>query len=126
LALGQRRISFSTKSLDSHLEVTTAVEQQDATGLAERPVLEQNFANPFNSGTVIHFALPQSETINLSVYNLAGQKVASLVSGTQPAGPGDAHWDGRDDEGRALASGVYLYRLQVGSVVETRKLALVR
>ena len=98
-----------------------------ATSRFGRCILDQNYPNPFNSGTVIRFALPQSDHIELSLYNLAGQKVATLVEGTRPAGSYTIRWDGRDARGRELASGVYLYLLQAGGThVETRKLLLLR
>ena len=89
--------------------------------------MEQNYPNPFNSGTVIRFALSERRDIELSVFNLAGQQVATLVDGVRAAGVYALHWDGRDDDGRPLASGVYLYRLRAGEQqVETRKLLLLR
>ena len=88
--------------------------------------LNQNFPNPFNSGTVISFALPQAEAVDLAVYNITGQKVATLVSGQRPTGGYQIHWDGRDDQQRPLASGLYLYRLQAGDRVHARKLLLLR
>ncbi len=60
------------------------------------------------------------------VYDLVGQKAATLAQGRREAGTYSLTWDGRDDDGRDLASGVYLYRLQAGSQVETRKLLLLR
>jgi hypothetical protein len=88
--------------------------------------LEQSYPNPFNSGTVIRFALPEAQEVELAVYNLAGQKVVTLVEGVRQVGTYAVNWDARDSAGRALASGVYLYELWVGDRVETRKLALVR
>jgi hypothetical protein len=88
--------------------------------------LAQNYPNPFNPATTIRFDLPRSEEIGLAVYNLTGQKVATLVHGLREAGAYTLRWDGRDDDGRELASGVYLYRLEAGERVETRKLLLLR
>ena len=75
---------------------------------------------------MIQFALPSRGQVTLTLYNLAGQQVARLVQGTREAGTYTVTWDGRDDHGRELASGVYLYRLQVGDQTQTRKLVLVR
>ena len=86
--------------------------------------LDQNRPNPFNGETVIRIALPRSEEIDLTVYNLTGQKIATLAHGVREAGTYPFRWDGRDDERRELASGVYLYRLQAGGQVETRKMLL--
>jgi len=76
---------------------------------------------------VVHFALPTAEEVELALFNLIGQRVATLARGWREAGSHALRWDGRGDGGHALASGVYLYRLQVGSQqVETRKLMLLR
>jgi flagellar hook assembly protein FlgD len=70
--------------------------------------------------------LPQSEQIELALYNLTGQKVATLAHGLREAGTHTLRWDGRDDDEQELASGVYLYRLTAGDRVKTRKLLLLR
>ena len=96
---------------------------------AELPVefaLEQNYPNPFNSGTAITFDLPYQETVDLTVYAISGQKVGTLVQGTRAAGYHQVFWDGRDEAGAAVASGVYLYHLQVGDQLKTRKMLLLR
>ncbi len=73
------------------------------------------------------FAVPQARRVELAVFNLAGQKVATLVEGERAAGRYRVRWDGRDGAGRPLASGVYLYRLaRQGRAVETEKLVLLR
>ena len=105
----------------------TAVLESRAGIRPEDFILQQNYPNPFNSRTVIRFNLPQRETVELAVFNLAGQQVATLVDGMRPVGAYTVHWDGRDDQDRQLASGVYLYRLQVGQQqMETRKLVLMK
>ena len=104
----------------------TVVEEERTTSLPQVFSLSQNYPNPFNSDTVIRFALPQSGEVELAVFNLAGQQVATLVQGQWEAGSYAVRWDGRDEGGKGLASGVYLYRLRAGKQVETRKLALVR
>jgi len=90
--------------------------------------LDQNYPNPFNSATVIRFALPTAVDVDLAIFNLAGQRVATLVEGVREAGTYAIRWNGRDGDGRALASGIYLYRLRVanGQQMETRKLLLLR
>ena len=83
--------------------------------------LEQNFPNPFNSSTQIRYSLREAGEMDLSLYNLTGQMVATLVEGRREAGSYAVSMDARD-----YASGVYLYRLRSGANVETRKLVLVR
>ena len=93
--------------------------------------LAQNYPNPFNSETVIEYQLPQSGEIQLMIYDVMGQRVVSLASGPRQAGTYALRWDGRDDAGRQVASGMYLYRLEAAAVtgdriVQTRKLLLLR
>ncbi|MBT4611450.1 MAG: T9SS type A sorting domain-containing protein [Gemmatimonadetes bacterium] len=88
--------------------------------------LDQNYPNPFNSGTVIRYAVAQGQDIELAIYNLAGQKVVQLVDGFRAPGQYSVSWDGGDERGQPLASGLYLYHLQSDGRVETRKLLLLR
>ena len=99
---------------------------QDMIGLPAGPQLQQNAPNPFNSETVISWFLLQPGPARLEVFALTGQRQAVLHRGPLPAGRHRIHWDGRDSEGRALASGVYLYRLMSAGGVLTRKLTLLR
>ena len=104
---------------------TAVLEAHDETTPNEF-ALERNYPNPFNSDTVIRFALPQAADIELAVYNLAGQQVARLVRGQRPAGRYTINWDGRNDQGEGLATGVYIYRLRAGDLVRSHKLLLLR
>ena len=95
-------------------------------GLPSETELQQNAPNPFNSETVISWFLLRPGPVRLEVFALTGQRVAELHQGREKAGRHRVHWDGRDDEGRPLASGVYLYRLVTNEAVLTRKLTLLR
>ena len=95
-------------------------------GLPDGPKLLQNAPNPFNSETVISWFLLRPGPARMEVFALTGQRVAVLHGGTKKAGVHRVHWDGRDDQGRQLASGVYLYRLSTAEDVQTRKLTLLR
>ena len=95
-------------------------------GLPDTPGLQQNTPNPFNSGTVITWLLLEPGMALLDVYALTGQRVAVLHAGPQRAGLHHLRWDGRDDQGRPLASGVYVYRLVTAEGAMTRKLTLLR
>ncbi|MBT7549442.1 MAG: T9SS type A sorting domain-containing protein, partial [Gemmatimonadetes bacterium] len=89
--------------------------------------LRQNYPNPFNSSTVLPFQAPISTAdAALHIYNLQGQKVRTLVEGPVIAGYREISWDGQDQNGRIVASGVYLYRLKTGSIDLTRKLLFLR
>ena len=94
--------------------------------LPARPQLAQNAPNPFNSQTVISYFLDTPGPARLEVFALSGQRVAVLDQGPQKVGYHRLRWDGRDDSGRPVASGVYLYRLVTAETVLTRKLILLR
>ena len=95
-------------------------------GLPDGPQLRQNAPNPFNSGTVIVWFQLQPGPVRLEVFTLTGQRVAVLSSGHHKAGYHRLHWDGRDDQGRPLASGTYLYQLATAEKAWARKLTLLR
>ncbi len=83
--------------------------------------------NPFNPMTKIRYELFEAGAVRLTVYDLAGRQVRTLRDGaTEQAGASEVLWDGRSDSGLAMPSGTYLYRLEVGSFVETQRMALVR
>jgi hypothetical protein len=83
--------------------------------------LDQNYPNPFNPSTTIRYALPSREHVTLSVFNTIGQQVATIVTDSEDAGYHDVRFDGS-----SLASGVYFYRIQSGSFVQTKKLLILR
>ena len=88
--------------------------------------LAQNYPNPFNPETTINFEIREMGRVQLDVYNILGQRVRSLLSGTQDAGRYKMKWDGLNDHGQRVASGVYLYRLQAGKWHKTRKMVLIK
>ena len=95
----------------------TAIEEETRTG-GGAPAgfsLAQNYPNPFNSETVIGFTLPAAEEVELLLYNMGGQRVATLAKGWRPAGSHTVRWDGRNDLGQALASGAYFYGMEAES-----------
>jgi hypothetical protein len=111
----------------------TAVEgeEQEAGGSLSRPAtytLAQNVPNPFNPRTTIRYTLPERADIRLVVYDLTGRRIRTLVRGVQQPGRYSVVWDGRDETGRDVASGIYLYRLEVvgRGTVETKRMALIR
>jgi len=94
-------------------------------------VLSQNYPNPFNPATAIRYALGNGGRVKLVVYDIAGQEVRSLVDGMQGSGEHNISWDSRDENGSAVASGVYFYRLTVAAesglqFSATRKMLIVK
>jgi len=89
--------------------------------------LRQNYPNPFNPTTIISFSLPKRSDVELTIYNMLGQTIRTLLSQSMPAGEYSVTWDGKDKSGSSVASGVYLYRLRVGAEFsETRKMVLLK
>ncbi len=88
--------------------------------------LSQNYPNPFNPVTVIKYALPKDCYVKLTIYNILGQMVATLVNRKQVAGYKSISWDSRNQSGNEVASGIYFYRLRAGDFVKTRKMILLR
>jgi hypothetical protein len=95
-------------------------------GLSRGDHLGQNYPNPFNPSTTVRFSLPQAQFVNLSVYSVNGRLIATLVNESRPAGPQEISWDGRDDLGREVSLGVYFYRIESGTISETKKMVLVQ
>jgi hypothetical protein len=104
----------------------TDVEDDNSPVLPEDFVLRQNHPNPFNSSTLIKYSLPKYVRVNVEIFNVLGQRIRSLVDGEQSAGRYVIEWDGRDDNGHELATGVYFYRVVAGDYVEVKKMLLLK
>ncbi|MCP4546973.1 MAG: T9SS type A sorting domain-containing protein [bacterium] len=99
------------------------------TDLDEAPPVTRlagNWPNPFNPSTVITFSLAEQGIARLDIFDVTGRLVRELVAGSLPAGDHSATWDGRDDDGYPVASGLYLYRLDTGGAAQTRKMVLAK
>ncbi len=105
----------------------SAVEEALVAGPGEF-ALSQNAPNPFNAGTALSFRLPEEAQVELTVYSAAGQPVRTLLRGRVAGGATSLTWDGRDDQGRQVAGGVYFYQLATadGRVAAARKMCLVK
>lgn len=88
--------------------------------------LEQNKPNPFNPSTTIAFQLPEAGKVTLSIYNILGQEVQRLVNDFRDAGRHTVVWNGKDELGRQVASGLYVYRLESTAGVQTRRMMLLK
>ena len=108
------------QSLNVKYNIVTGVTEQQR-NLPERFALDQNYPNPFNPSTTIKYQLPNASYVNLTVYDVLGRQVSTLVNERRDAGVHEVKFDAA-----GLASGVYFYRLTAGSYVDTKKLLLVR
>jgi hypothetical protein len=88
--------------------------------------LDPNYPNPFNPSTNISYTLSAAGQVRLEVYNTLGRHVITLVEGYQPSGTYTVTWDGRNESGSGVPSGVYLYRLQAGAETALRKMTLMK
>ena len=94
--------------------------------LPTQPALEQNYPNPFNPSTVIPFSVSQRQQVRLSIYDVLGQRVRTLVAGSLNPGYHTATWDGRDELEHQVAAGLYFVQLELGAFRQTRKMVLVK
>jgi subtilisin family serine protease len=110
------------------LENIVAVEQGQSNGVnvPDGYALSQNYPNPFNPSTTISFSLPTAGSVELNIYNVNGQLVRSLVSGSQSAGQHSVQWDGQDAQGQRVTSGIYFYQLRTERWSDTRKMIVLR
>jgi len=104
----------------------TAVEASEGMALPSGYALSQNYPNPFNPETTIRYDIAKTGTVRLFIYALTGQLVRTLVDGGRPVGGYSVTWDGTDDAGRDVGSGVYLCRMEIGGYSAVRKLVLAR
>jgi hypothetical protein len=105
----------------------TKIERTGTTALLpEEFSLSANYPNPFNIQTIIRYALPVEGKVQLAIYNLVGQKVRTLVDEIQPAGYQQVHWDGHDQYGHEIGSGIYLIRLEAGQQRFVRRITLLK
>ncbi len=107
---GRRRL-FETKSIETPALILS---------------LDPNYPNPFNPQTTIVYSVPESKAINLRIYDVKGRLIRILVNETKSAGTHRVIWDGRDSNGRCIASGVYFVRLEAAGEVRTGKIVLLR
>ena len=101
-------------------------EGEDSDLLPKQFALHQNYPNPFNLGTIIKYALPKASEVKIHIYNILGQKVRSLVNERQEAGYRMIRWDGNNDRGNEVSSGVYFYRIEAGDFVKSKKMILLK
>jgi hypothetical protein len=113
---------------DTEIKIPNAVEETETTP-GEVPLrfdLRQNYPNPFNPSTTIIYDVAVATHVLVDVFNILGQRMTVLVDTKQPAGTHEVVWDARDETGRTVSSGVYLYRIVAGDFVRTRTMTFVK
>lgn len=115
-------LSFNTNDSDNEEVEMTLVGTATKTVDINVPTsfeLNQNYPNPFNPSTTVKYQVPENAKVNMIVYNMTGQKIATLTNEFQAAGYHNVVWNGTNDFGQAVASGVYFLRMQAGSYAKT-------
>ncbi len=105
---------------------TSGVEEEEGGVIPKSFELYQNHPNPFNNETVIKFNLRKPAEVTMTVFNILGQKVRTLAEGRMNAGTHVASWNGKDERGNNLSSGIYFYQLKTGEAKETKRLVLLK
>ncbi len=113
-------------SLFLNNNVITDVDDERGEVLPYQFELSQNYPNPFNPVTTIAYSIPTRTHVKIDVFNVLGQKVRTLVDEAKQAGSYRIEWNGNDDSGKPVATGVYYYRFQAGEVVQTKKMLLIK
>jgi len=113
----------------TQLQTLTGVADETESGVFPVFSLKQNHPNPFNAVTAIRYAIgggQRSIRISLRIYDILGRKVKTLVNEAQTAGVYEVSWDGKDQQGKTVASGVYFYRLETSEFSQTKRMVLLK
>jgi len=89
-------------------------------------ILHQNYPNPFNPVTTLRYELPENAMINITIYDMLGREVKTLINQTQDAGYRSVIWDATNDYGKPVSAGIYLYQIQAGEYIQTKKMVLLK
>jgi len=88
--------------------------------------LNQNYPNPFNPVTTLRYDLPENGYVNITIYDMLGREVKTLINHTQDAGYRSVIWDATNDYGKPVSAGIYLYQIQAGEYMQTKKMVLLK
>jgi len=128
--LKNHRVVFETEAIQSYYAVigtegvTSITEFKNS--LPDNFTLEQNYPNPFNPATTIGFQINSAGLVKLSIFNVLGQEVRTLVNELKPVGNYQVVWDGRNNYGNVLPTGTYIYKLQFANQTQIRQMSLVK
>jgi hypothetical protein len=115
------------KNIDTLISTTpVAVLSEKDKMLPSCFTLGQNYPNPFNPSTKINIAISHTSHVRVTIYTMLGQEIKTLFNGQIQAGERTLHWDGRDQDGQGLASGIYMYRMDAENFIETKKMMLLK
>ena len=98
----------------------------DVTVMPEKFTIHQNYPNPFNPVTTLRYELPEQTHVNITIYDMLGRKVKTLINQTQDAGYRSVIWDSTNNYGKPISAGIYLYQIQAGEYISTKKMVLLK
>ena len=105
------------------------IESLDIKNVSDLPnnfLIHQNFPNPFNPITTIRYELPEDSFVDVTVYDMIGNVVRNLINTNQSSGYKSIKWDATNNQGEPVSAGVYLYTIQTGDFVDTKKMILLK
>jgi hypothetical protein len=126
IGVANLKVGSTDAQLLSSEAVVTNSQAPDDNQIPTDFALNQNYPNPFNPSTIIKFSIPQTSPVHITVYNMLGQQIRTLFSGVMEAGVQTVTFDGKDQSGKALSSGTYMYRMTAGTFVQTKKMMLLK
>jgi len=119
-------IYVSDKGLLKSLNDKSYEDQSNEVAIPDKYALNQNYPNPFNPDTYIKYQLPEDAHVLIKIFNTLGQEIKTLVNQDNKAGYHTIHWDGLDNNGNRVGSGIYIYKMKAGSFICTKKMALLK
>ena len=94
--------------------------------IPDQYILHQNYPNPFNPVTTLRYDLPENSLVNITIYDMLGKKVKTLINQTQDAGYRSVIWNATNNYGKPVSAGIYLYQIQSGEYISTKKMVLLK
>ena len=104
----------------------TALAVEDTRAIPKEFSVKQNYPNPFNPTTVISYSLPTASNVEVTISDLSGKKIRTLVNDSRPAGSSNVQWNGTNDAGKLVSTGVYFYTVSTQNLFETRKMLFIK
>ena len=98
----------------------------DGADIREVFALHQNYPNPFNPITTMRYDLPEADLVNITIYDMLGREVKTLINQTQDAGYRSVIWDATNNYGKPVSAGIYLYQIHAGEYISTKKIVLLK
>ena len=124
--LNTNEINLIAQWIDEGALENPALEIYNNAQIPKEYILNQNYPNPFNPVTTLRYDLPEQSDVTITIYNMLGRKVKTLVNSTQDAGFKSVIWDATNYQGNPVSAGVYLYKIQAGEYISTKKMLLLK